>query len=88
MLPMDFRSIKHDRDRLDKVAAWLQMRAMINMMERFTKIAVVADGFFSDLILALYHPEAGNHAQSAIGLRALAINLPVIVDAYPVEIIA
>ena len=48
---------------------------MINTVERFTKTADLADGF-SDLILALYDREAGMHAQSAMGLQALPINLP------------
>ena len=40
----------------------------------------MADGF-SDLILALYGHEVGMHARSAIGVQALPVNLPVIVDA-------
>ena len=59
---------------------------MINTVEGFTKTADVANGF-SDLILTLYGQEAGIHARSAIGIQAVPLNLPVIVDAL-VEITA
>jgi hypothetical protein len=48
--------------RLDRVAAWLQVRVMINTTEGFTKTSDVADGF-SDLILTLYGQEVGMHAR-------------------------
>jgi enamine deaminase RidA (YjgF/YER057c/UK114 family) len=73
-------SLKREIGRLDTVAAWLQVRVMINTVEGFTKTANVADGF-SDLILMLYDREAGIHARSAIGVQALPLNLPVIIDA-------
>jgi enamine deaminase RidA (YjgF/YER057c/UK114 family) len=73
-------SLKRVLGRLDKVAAWLQVRVMVNTVEGFTKTADVADGF-SDFILALYGQEAGMHARSAIGVQALPVNLPVIIDA-------
>jgi hypothetical protein len=38
-------SLKRELGRLDKVAAWLQVRVMINTVEGFTKTADVADGF-------------------------------------------
>jgi enamine deaminase RidA (YjgF/YER057c/UK114 family) len=73
-------SLKRELGRLDKVVAWLQVRVMINTVEGFTKTADVADGF-SDLVLTLYGQEVGMHARSAIGVQALPLNLPVIVDA-------
>ena len=73
-------SLKRELGSLEKVAAWLQVRVMINTAEGFTKTANVADGF-SDLILELYGLEAGMHARSAIGVQALPLNLPIIVDA-------
>jgi hypothetical protein len=39
----------------------------------------VANGF-SDLILSLYGSEIGIHARSAIGVQALPLGLPVIID--------
>ena len=73
-------SLKRELGRLDKVAAWLQARVMVNTVEGFTKTTDVANGF-SDLILALYGREVGMHARSAIGVQALPANLPVIIDA-------
>ena len=46
----------------------------------------MANGF-SDLILSLYGHDVGMHARSAIGVQALPVNLPVIIDAV-VEISA
>jgi enamine deaminase RidA (YjgF/YER057c/UK114 family) len=65
---------------LDKVVAWLQVRVMVNTVEGFTKTTDVANGF-SDLILELYGRDVGMHARSAIGVQALPVNLPVIIDA-------
>jgi enamine deaminase RidA (YjgF/YER057c/UK114 family) len=79
-------SLKRELGRLDKVAVWLQVRVMVNTVEGFTKTTDVADGF-SDLILTLYGREVGMHARSAIGVQALPVNLPVIIDAL-VEIAA
>ena len=79
-------SLKRELGRLDKVAAWLQVRVMINTVDGFTKTTDVANGF-SDLILSLYGHDVGIHARSAIGVQALPVNLPVIIDAV-VEISA
>jgi enamine deaminase RidA (YjgF/YER057c/UK114 family) len=73
-------SLKRELGSLEKVEAWLQVRVMINTVEGFTKTANVADGF-SDLILTLYGHDVGMHARSAIGVQALPVNLPVIIDA-------
>ena len=73
-------SLKREVGSLDEVTAWLQVRVMINTLEGFTKTADVADGF-SDLIVSLYGPNVGAHARSAIGVQALPVNLPVIIDA-------
>jgi hypothetical protein len=64
-------SLKRELVRLDKVVAWLQVRVMVNTVEGFTQTTDVANGF-SDLIL---------------GVQALPVNLPVIIDAL-VEITA
>jgi enamine deaminase RidA (YjgF/YER057c/UK114 family) len=79
-------SLKRELGTLDKVSAWLQVRVMVNTVEGFTKTANVADDF-SDLILTLYGHGIGMHARSSIGVQALPLNLPVIVDAL-VEIAA
>jgi hypothetical protein len=64
----------------EEVTAWLQVRVMINAVSGFTQTTDVANGF-SDLILTLYDPEVGIHARSDIGVQALPVDLPVIIDA-------
>ena len=73
-------TLKRELSSLEKVAAWLQVRVMVNTVEGFTKTADVANGF-SDLILELYGRDVGMHARSAIGIQALPVNLPVIIEA-------
>jgi enamine deaminase RidA (YjgF/YER057c/UK114 family) len=72
-------SLKRELGTLDKVTAWLQVRVMVNAVDGFTQTTDVADGF-SDLILSLYGSEIGMHARSAIGVQALPLGLPVIID--------
>jgi enamine deaminase RidA (YjgF/YER057c/UK114 family) len=73
-------TLKRNIGNLDKVTAWLQVRVMINTVTGFTQTTFVADGF-SDLVIKLYGPERGLHARSAIGVQALPMDLPVIIDA-------
>ncbi|MGN6347038.1 MAG: RidA family protein [Candidatus Nitrosocosmicus sp.] len=73
-------SLKRELVSLDRVTAWLQVRVMINTVAGFTQTTYVADGF-SDLIISLYGYERGLHARSAIGVQALPLNLPVIIEA-------
>ena len=79
-------TLKRELGSLEKVAAWLQVRVMVNTVQGFTKTTDVANGF-SDLILELYGRDVGMHARSAIGVQALPVNLPVIIDAV-VEVAA
>ena len=72
-------SLKRELGTLDKVTAWLQVRVMVNAVDGFTQTTDVANGF-SDLILSLYGFEIGMHARSAIGVQALPLGLPVIID--------
>jgi enamine deaminase RidA (YjgF/YER057c/UK114 family) len=73
-------NLKRKLGNLDKITAWLQVRVMINTVPGFTQTTFVADGF-SDLVIKLYGPERGLHARSAIGVQALPMDLPVIIDA-------
>ena len=52
---------------------------MINTLAGFTQTNLVADGF-SDLIIMLYCSEMDLHARSAIGVHALPIDAPGIID--------
>ncbi len=73
-------TLKRELGMLDKVAAWLLVRVMVNTVPGFAKTTHVADGF-SDLIISLYGKDKGDDARSAIGVQALPLNLPVIVEA-------
>jgi enamine deaminase RidA (YjgF/YER057c/UK114 family) len=73
-------SLKREIGTLGKVTAWLQVRVMVNAGPEFAQTTNVANGF-SDLIILLYGYEKGMHARSAIGVQALPLNLPVIIDA-------
>ncbi len=53
---------------------------MVNTVAGFTKTTYVADGF-SELIISLYGNGNREHTRSAIGVQALPLNLPVIVEA-------
>lgn len=72
-------SLKRELGTLDSIAAWLQVRGVVNTIPGFTQTPDVINGF-SDLILILFGSEVGMHARSAIGVQALPIDLPVIIE--------
>jgi enamine deaminase RidA (YjgF/YER057c/UK114 family) len=72
-------SLKREIGSLYLVTAWLQVRVMGNTIPGFTQTTNVANGF-SDLILTLYGPKIGMHTRSAIGVQALPMDLPVIIE--------
>lgn len=72
-------SLKRELGSLDRVTAWLEARVMVNTVSGFTQTTFVANGF-SDLIILLYGYERGLHARSAIGVQALPLDLPVIIE--------
>jgi enamine deaminase RidA (YjgF/YER057c/UK114 family) len=53
---------------------------MVNSAPGFIDQPAVINGF-SDLILDLYGPEAGQHARSAVGLAELPFGMPVEIEA-------
>ena len=65
---------------LDRVGAWLRVFGMVNSAPGFDRQPNVINGF-SDLILELYGPEAGDHARSAVGLAELPLGMPVEIEA-------
>ena len=71
---------------LDRVTAWLRVFGMVNSAPGFVRQPNVINGF-SDLILELYGPEAGDHARSAVGMAELPLGMPVEIEAE-VEIAA
>jgi len=65
---------------LDRVTAWLRVLGMVNAGAGFTQFPPVINGF-SDLIIALYGPERGEHSRSAVGLANLPFGAPVEIEA-------
>ena len=60
--------------------AWLRVFGMVASAPGFTQQPAVINGC-SDLILALYGPEAGGHCRSAVGMAELPFNIPVEIEA-------
>jgi enamine deaminase RidA (YjgF/YER057c/UK114 family) len=65
---------------LNRVGAWLRVFGMVNSAPGFDRQPNVINGF-SDLILELYGPEAGDLARSAVGMAGLPLGMPVEVEA-------
>jgi enamine deaminase RidA (YjgF/YER057c/UK114 family) len=65
---------------LDRVTSWLRVFGMVNSAPGFVDQPAVINGF-SDLILEVYGPEAGQHARSAVGLAELPFGIPVEIEA-------
>lgn len=73
-------SLKRALGDLDRVSAWLRLHGMVNCTADFSQQPAVINGC-SDLILALYGPERGAHARSAVGMGALPFNMAVEIEA-------
>jgi len=73
-------SLQRELGDLDRVTAWLRVFGMVNAAPGFGDEPAVINGF-SDLILELYGPDAGQHARSAVGLAELPWNMPVEIEA-------
>ncbi|HTW04671.1 MAG TPA: RidA family protein [Streptosporangiaceae bacterium] len=73
-------SLQHALGDLDRVTGWLRVFGMVNTAPGFTRTPAVINGF-SDLILDLWGPDAGQHARSAIGVAELPFSLPVEIEA-------
>ena len=76
-------SLKRELGDLDRVSAWLRLHGMVNCSPDFARQPVVINGC-SDLILALYGPERGAHARSAVGMGSLPFNMAVEIEAMAV----
>lgn len=73
-------SLKRELGDLDRVSAWLRLHGMVNCEPDFAGQPAVINGA-SDLILALYGPERGAHARSAVGMSSLPFNMAVEIEA-------
>jgi enamine deaminase RidA (YjgF/YER057c/UK114 family) len=73
-------TLKRELGDLDRIVAWTRVFGMVNAAPEFTHHPAVINGF-SDLILELWGPEAGNHARSAVGMSGLPFQIPVEIEA-------
>jgi enamine deaminase RidA (YjgF/YER057c/UK114 family) len=73
-------SLERELGDLDRIEAWLRVFGMVNSAPGSDRQPNVINGF-SDLILELYTPEAGDHARSAVGMAALPLGAPVEIEA-------
>ena len=72
--------LKRELGDLDRVGAWLRVFGMVNSAPGYVRQPNVINGF-SDLILEIYGPSAGDHVRSAVGLAELPLGVPVEIEA-------
>ena len=72
--------LKRELGDLDRVVAWLRVFGMVNSAPGFVRQPNVINGF-SDLILELYGPSAGDPARSDVGLAELPLGVPLEIEA-------
>jgi enamine deaminase RidA (YjgF/YER057c/UK114 family) len=73
-------SLQRELGDLDRIAGWTRVFGMVNSGPGFDRHPAVINGF-SDLILAVFGPEIGRHARSAIGVAGLPFNIAVEIEA-------
>jgi enamine deaminase RidA (YjgF/YER057c/UK114 family) len=72
-------SLKRELGSLARIARWSRAFGMVNSAPGFHRQPAVINGF-SELILAVFGPEAGAHARSAVGMAELPFNIPVEIE--------
>jgi enamine deaminase RidA (YjgF/YER057c/UK114 family) len=72
-------SLKRELGELDRIARWTRVFGMVNSAPGFDRQPAVINGF-TELIVAIFGPERGAHARSAVGLAALPFNIPVEIE--------
>ncbi|WP_284736094.1 RidA family protein [Dongia deserti] len=72
-------SLQRELGDLDRIAGWARVFGMVNSAPKFDRHPAVINGF-SDLILAVFGPEIGRHARSAIGVAGLPFNIAVEIE--------
>ncbi len=72
-------NLKREIGELDRVT-WLRVFGMVNVAPGFRSTPAVINGF-SDLILAVFGEQRGQHSRSAIGVAELPFNIPVEIEA-------
>jgi enamine deaminase RidA (YjgF/YER057c/UK114 family) len=65
---------------LDRIDRWVRVFGMVSSAPGFDRQPAVVNGF-SDLVLALFGPDRGQHARSAVGMAELPFGMPVEIEA-------
>lgn len=73
-------NLRHEIGSLSRVAGWLRVFGMVNSAPGYDEQHLVLHGF-SDLIIAVFGPEVGRHARSAIGVAGLPMNFAMEIEA-------
>lgn len=65
---------------LDRVQAWLMINGYVNADDGYAQTTAVLNPV-SALVHDIFGPQVGAHARTAIGVRALPLDLPVVLSA-------
>ena len=72
-------SLKRELGSLERIACWTRVFGMVNSAPGFNRQPAVINGF-TELILAVFGPQRGAHARSAVGMAELPFNIPVEIE--------
>jgi enamine deaminase RidA (YjgF/YER057c/UK114 family) len=72
-------SLKRELGDLNRITQWVRILGMVNCAEGFQQHPAVINGF-TDLILAVFGPDIGFHARSAVGFYELPFGVPVEIE--------
>jgi len=73
-------SLQRSLGSLDRIKRWVRVFGMVRCVPGFQRHPNVINGC-SDLLLALWGPELGQHARSAVGMAELPFGIPVEIEA-------
>ncbi|WP_369976296.1 RidA family protein [Xanthomonas bundabergensis] len=73
-------SLERSLGSLDRIKRWVRVFGMVRCAPGFQRQPSVINGC-SDLLLALWGPELGQHARSAVGMAELPFGIPVEIEA-------
>jgi enamine deaminase RidA (YjgF/YER057c/UK114 family) len=73
-------SLERTLGSLDRIKRWVRIFGMVRCAPGFQRHPNVINGC-SDLLLALWGPEHGQHARSAVGMAELPFGIPVEIEA-------
>jgi enamine deaminase RidA (YjgF/YER057c/UK114 family) len=65
---------------LDRISGWTMVNGFVNADPGYAQTTLVLNPF-SELILAVFGPDTGAHARTAIGVATVPLNLPLVVSA-------